>query len=220
MVVKYVPGDPPKIDSCPSCALAKAQRLLFKASRMRATAVLELIHGDLIGPIPVESVSRCKYRIVLMDDYSRASWVLPERTSYSPLELLRRTLTRSTPDPWTIRDALDANEWRAAMDIEIENMRHLSAFHTVPRPPDTNFITLRWVFHRKFENGALVKHKTCLVARGFTQVSGVGYNEEHLYAPSHASRVLQDPSHDRRLVRPPSSSIRRLSSAPICSDQR
>ena len=38
-----------------------------------------LIHGDLVGPMPVESVSCCKYRFVLMDDYSHASWVLPLR---------------------------------------------------------------------------------------------------------------------------------------------
>ena len=41
MVLNDVPGDPPKLDRCPSCALAKAQRLPFT----RATAPLELIHG-------------------------------------------------------------------------------------------------------------------------------------------------------------------------------
>jgi len=69
------------------------------------------------------------------------------------------------------------------MDIEIENMRRLQVFRVVPRPDDTNIITPRWVFRRKFENGLLVKHKARLVARGFTQVSRVDYNEAHLYAP-------------------------------------
>jgi hypothetical protein len=69
------------------------------------------------------------------------------------------------------------------MDIKIENMRRLNVFKTVPRPPDTNIITPRWVFHRKFENCALVEHKARLVARGFTQISGVDYNEARLYAP-------------------------------------
>ena len=94
--------------------------------------------------------------------------------------------TPSTPDPRTIQEALDtpdASDWIAAMDIEIENMRRLNVFTTVPRPPNTNIITLRWVFHRKFENGALTKHKARLVARGFTQVPGVDYSKAHLYAP-------------------------------------
>ena len=52
--------------------------------------------------------------------------------------------TLSTPDPRTIRDALDApnaNERRAAMDIEIENMGRLNVLKTVPCLPDTNIIT-------------------------------------------------------------------------------
>jgi hypothetical protein len=79
IVLKDVPGDIPKLDSCPSCALTKVQRLPFKDGRMRATKPLELIHGDLVGPMPVESVGHCKYGFILVDDYSRASWVLPLR---------------------------------------------------------------------------------------------------------------------------------------------
>jgi hypothetical protein len=94
--------------------------------------------------------------------------------------------TPTTPDPRTIRDALnaaDANEWIAAMDAEIDNMRRLTVFREVPRPIGKNIVTPRWVFHRKFEHGTLVEHKARLVARGFTQVSGIDYNEAHLYAP-------------------------------------
>ena len=50
--------------------------------------------------------------------------------------------TPSTPNPWTIWDALDmpdANERRAAM--EIENMGRLIVLKTVPRLPNTNIIT-------------------------------------------------------------------------------
>ena len=52
--------------------------------------------------------------------------------------------TLSMPDPHTIQDvfdAPDANEWLAAMDIEIENMCCLNVFKTVLHPPDTNIIT-------------------------------------------------------------------------------
>ena len=49
IVLKDVPENPPKIGSCPSCVLTKAQRLPFKTGRTRTTEPLELIHGDLVG---------------------------------------------------------------------------------------------------------------------------------------------------------------------------
>ena len=76
MVLKDVPEDIPKMDSCPSCALTKSRHFPYKDGRTRATEPLELIHGDLVGPMPVELVSKYKYSFVLMDDYSRTSWVL------------------------------------------------------------------------------------------------------------------------------------------------
>ena len=69
------------------------------------------------------------------------------------------------------------------MDAEIDNMRRLNVFKEVPRPSGKNIITPKWVFRRKYENGSLTKYKARLVARGFTQVSGVDYHEAHLYAP-------------------------------------
>lgn len=52
-----------------------------------ATEPLVLIHGDILGPMPVESVSKYKYGFILTDDYSRASWVLLLRArSDAPIE--------------------------------------------------------------------------------------------------------------------------------------
>ena len=70
LVLKDVPEDVPKFDSCPSCALTKAQRLPFKLGA-RALEPLEPVHGDLVGPIPVESTSCCKYGFIPVDDDSR-----------------------------------------------------------------------------------------------------------------------------------------------------
>jgi len=70
------------------------------------------------------------------------------------------------------------------MDTEIGNLRDPHVFRTIARPIDKNVITPKRVFHRKFENGTLVKHKAHLVVRGFTEVRGIDYNEAYLYAPS------------------------------------
>ena len=90
---KDIPDDIPKLGTCHFCALTKSQRLPFNSGRTRPTEPLELIHGDLVGSMPVESVSRCKYGFVLMDDYSRASWVLLLRAKSDVHE------TRCQPHP-------------------------------------------------------------------------------------------------------------------------
>ena len=76
----------------------------------------------------------------------------------------------------------DANDWTAAMDAENENMHRTNVFKEVPCPSDKNIVTPPWVFRRKFENGMLIKHKARLVARRFTQVSGIDYHEARLHA--------------------------------------
>jgi hypothetical protein len=67
-----------------------------------------------------------------------------------------------------MRDAFsapDTDDWTAAMDAGINNVRRLNLFKGVSRSIDRNIITPRWVLHRKFENGTLVKHKARLVRR-------------------------------------------------------
>jgi len=80
MVLKDIPEHPPKLDSCSSCTL-------FETGRTRATTLLEVIQGNLVVPIPVESIGHCKYGFVLMDDYWHASLVRPLRAkSDAPAE--------------------------------------------------------------------------------------------------------------------------------------
>ena len=65
MVLKDIPEDVLKLGSCPSCALTKAQHLPFNAGHTCTTKPLGLIHGGLVGLMPVESVGHCKYGFVL-----------------------------------------------------------------------------------------------------------------------------------------------------------
>ena len=94
--------------------------------------------------------------------------------------------TPTPPDPPTTREARrapDANDWMAAMDAEIDNIRSLNISKEVPRPNSKNIITPKSVFRRKYENDSLTEHKAQLVVCGFAQVSGIAYREAHLYAP-------------------------------------
>ena len=62
-------------ETCSSCLLGKQARNAFpKATSYRASRVLELIHGDLCGPITPSTPARNRYIFVLVDDHSRYMW--------------------------------------------------------------------------------------------------------------------------------------------------
>lgn len=61
---------------CISCQLAKRRQLPFNNSQHVTTSPLEIIHSD-IWTSPVLSISGCKFYLVLVDDFSRYSWIFP-----------------------------------------------------------------------------------------------------------------------------------------------
>jgi hypothetical protein len=61
---------------CDSCLVSKQHRAPFLAqAKRRAKSVLELIHGDLCGPITPATPSGNKYFLLLVDDMSRYMWM-------------------------------------------------------------------------------------------------------------------------------------------------
>jgi hypothetical protein len=48
----------------------------------------------------------------------------------------------------------------------------------VPRPVGKSVVTSRWLYKTKIAaDGSVEKHKACFVARGFSQIEGVDYDE-------------------------------------------
>jgi hypothetical protein len=87
MVEKEMVHGMPKINHenqiCESCLVGKQTRQPFpKSASFRATRALELIHGDLCGPISPNTIAGNKYIFVLIDDFSRFMWtfVLKEKS--------------------------------------------------------------------------------------------------------------------------------------------
>ena len=65
--------DPPNV--CTPCVQSKQTRII-QHTPMRATnRVLEWLHSDLWGPHDPESLGGSLYAVVLVDDYSKKSWV-------------------------------------------------------------------------------------------------------------------------------------------------
>jgi hypothetical protein len=68
--VTSVPKLPPLSETCLGCLLGWQQcKKIPRESESQASRVLNLIHMDLCGPLPIESLSDLRYFMVLMDDY-------------------------------------------------------------------------------------------------------------------------------------------------------
>lgn len=47
----------------------------LRKSNSRCTQILELIHADICGPLPVPSIAGNKYFLLLVDNFSRKIWI-------------------------------------------------------------------------------------------------------------------------------------------------
>ncbi|RVW18439.1 Retrovirus-related Pol polyprotein from transposon RE1 [Vitis vinifera] len=60
---------------CCACQLSKSHKLPFSPASSKASTPLELIHANLWGPAPISSTIGVKYFLLLLDDFSRYSWI-------------------------------------------------------------------------------------------------------------------------------------------------
>ena len=67
------------------------------------------------------------------------------------------------------------DEWKIAMQQELNSMVENDVYDLVDRPPNKNIIKNRWVF--AYKQGKQHKFKARLVAKGFTQKYGIDYSE-------------------------------------------
>jgi hypothetical protein len=56
---------------------------------------LELLHMDLFGPIAYISISRSKYCLVIVDDYSHFTWIFFLQEKSQTQETLKRFLRQA-----------------------------------------------------------------------------------------------------------------------------
>ena len=66
---------PPNNFHCETCSLSKSTHSVPASVTKRATRKLELIHSDLSGRFPNDSLTKKRYYMTLVDDFTRATWV-------------------------------------------------------------------------------------------------------------------------------------------------
>jgi hypothetical protein len=87
----------------------------------------------------------------------------------------------SSIEPYRIEDALRDPDWVVAMQEKLNNFTRNEVWHLVPRP-NQNVVGTKWVFcNKQDEHGVVTRNKTQLVAKGYSQVEGLDFDET--YAP-------------------------------------
>ncbi|KAJ9536147.1 hypothetical protein OSB04_un000680 [Centaurea solstitialis] len=79
-----------KVSLCSACEKGKQTRASFKSKQMSSIrSPLQLLHMDLFGPVNVQSIAGKKYTLVIVDEYSRYTWVFFLRSkSDAPEEII------------------------------------------------------------------------------------------------------------------------------------
>ncbi|PKU85167.1 Retrovirus-related Pol polyprotein from transposon TNT 1-94 [Dendrobium catenatum] len=75
------------IHSCKSCKESKCHKLPFEYNASRTCKPLDLIHSDIWGPAPINSVQGYRYYLLFVGDFSRFSWIFPMRMKCEVFEI-------------------------------------------------------------------------------------------------------------------------------------
>jgi hypothetical protein len=87
----------------------------------------------------------------------------------------------SSIEPYMVEDALRDSDWVLAMQEELNNFTRNEVWHLVSCP-NQNVVGTKWVFRNKQdEHGVVIRNKVRLVAKGYSQVEGLDFDET--YAP-------------------------------------
>jgi transposase InsO family protein len=75
-MVTGIPLLPKTKEICEPYILSKHQRMAIpKVSTSCTSRILEIVHSDLCGPLPHQSMTGSRYILTSIDDYSRRSWI-------------------------------------------------------------------------------------------------------------------------------------------------
>ena len=166
---------------------------------------IESIHQpSLLGPHPKFRPPKASKIRSLKEIYEKtnlASSILEnpthpslDYTTFDPLDIFYQQMTQDPSsdhdiqllnlesfDDFNIQEALsgtEATSWHEAMDSEYQSLMENGTWQLVPQPSDRKLVSCKWLLRKKFHaDGTISRYKARLVARGFSQVPGMDYNE-------------------------------------------
>ncbi|GKE56125.1 retrovirus-related pol polyprotein from transposon TNT 1-94 [Tanacetum coccineum] len=81
-------------------------------------------------------------------------------------------------NPLSVEEAIKKEEWRRAMEDELQAINKNMTWELVSLPQGKTTIGLKWIFKTKFlTNRSIQKHKARHVVKGYAQQQGMDYEE-------------------------------------------
>lgn len=103
----------------------------------------------------------------------------PQRYGFTNLCL--QSNAENQNDPVSIQQALqgcDKDNWVAAMKEELQAFKENDAWVVVNKVPQgKTLVQCKWVYKKKLDSDNSVRYRARLVAKGFTQIPGIDYDE-------------------------------------------
>ena len=81
-------------------------------------------------------------------------------------------------EPKRVEEALQDENWVESMHEELNQFVRNDIWELAPRPEGAHVIGTKWIFKNKTdEDGEIIRNKSRLVAKGYTKVEGVDFDE-------------------------------------------
>nr|GEY74090.1 hypothetical protein [Tanacetum cinerariifolium] len=132
---------------CLACQLGKSKKHTHKPKAKNTNLeVLNTLHMDLCGPIRVQTINRKKYILVIVDDYSRFTWVNFLRSKDETPDVVIKFITQIQVGlNKAVRYVRTDNETEFVNHTMTEYYERIGIFHqkTVPRTPQQNGVVER-----------------------------------------------------------------------------
>ena len=95
-------------------------------------------------------------------------------------------------EPSSFEEAVEDPAWVDAMVEGYDSIFSNRAWEIVPRPKGKSVVGSRWIYKvKQVADGSVEKHKERFVARGFSQIEGIDYEETFSpFAPLHLSQGI------------------------------
>nr|GEW40163.1 integrase, catalytic region, zinc finger, CCHC-type, peptidase aspartic, catalytic [Tanacetum cinerariifolium] len=184
---------------CPSCEQEKSKRASHPPKPVpNSWQRLHLLHMDSCGPMRIYSINGKRYILVIVDDYSRYTWVHFLRSKDEAPENDREYIGKLGAKGdigFFIGYSADSCAYRIynqrtkkimeTMNMSFDELSAMAFEQRSSKPRLQNNIsplTLKWLFKNKYdEEQTVIRNKSRLVVRGYRQEEGIDFKES--FAP-------------------------------------